>query len=116
MNQNSKKTLIEVYANAWKTLNVDLLVPFLDDKFTYSSIWILGTINRDKYIDYLRGKFNIIKKSNSRITAVVGHNEIGELAVVLRQDLPHIEDDFHRGVITIKEENGKITNAYMSQF
>ncbi len=38
MNQNSKKTLIEVYANAWKTLNVDLLVPFLDDKFTYSSI------------------------------------------------------------------------------
>lgn len=110
MNQDSKRTLIEVYAKTWETLNVDLLIPFLDDKFTYSSMWVLGNLDHDGYIDYLRGKFDCIKKTNSKIEVKIGYNEIGDLAVVLRQDYSRI------AFITITEENGKITSAYMCAF
>lgn len=66
MNQNSKKTLIEIYANAWKTLDVNLSTPFSDNKITYSAMWMLENLDHDRYIDYLRRKFDCIYHKNRR--------------------------------------------------
>ena len=65
-------------AEAWRTLNPELLIQHLAPEFQYDSMWVFESLDHDGYVDYIRGKFNTIKKSGSRLTIheVPGHNAI----------------------------------------
>lgn len=106
----TKLQLVEIYATSWQKRDVSILAPYLDDKFTYTSVWVLANLNRERYLEYLKGKFDAIVKSGSMIAVSIGTNTIGMPAVVLKQD------DSPQVYITIEESGGKIVDACMSPF
>lgn len=88
---NMMKTDIElanIVCQAWNDLNAELLEAYISDDFAYESVWVLETMyGKERYLDYLRGKFNAIKSSGSVVKAKVYYQEvIGKHVVVLNQD------------------------------
>ena len=80
--------IAEIICRAWNTLDANLIEPLLCDDFEYVSVWALETMKgKDRYLDYLRGKFKAIKDSGSIIEAEVYYQEkIGKHIVLLNQD------------------------------
>lgn len=102
--------LIEIYAKAWQQRDVTILAPYLADNFSYTSVWVFESLNRNRYLEYLKGKFDAIKMSGSKVDVTVGTNTIGDNAVILRQDsAPQV-------YITIVDREGMIAEACMSPF
>lgn len=61
--------LLLKYAKAWDTLSVGMLSIILHKDLVYNSHWVFETMHgREKYIAYLSGKFETIKKSSTVIT------------------------------------------------
>lgn len=61
---NETELLIE-YAKAWNHLNADFLEPILADDFTYESQWVFAAMHgKAKYLEYIRGKFETIRKGD----------------------------------------------------
>lgn len=101
-------SLVDVIALAWKHLDAEMLVPYLDDNFQYNSVWISNTMNgKDNYLHYLRGKFETIKKSGV-YPFVDLIEENGKLLPHLRQ-----KDLCVESVLDYKSANGKITKMLM---
>lgn len=75
---NTNEQIVHDLAEAWRTLNPELLIKHLAPEFQYDSMWVFESLDHDGYVDYIRGKFNTIKKSGSRLTIheVPGHNAI----------------------------------------
>ena len=78
----------EIVCRAWNTLDANLIEPLLCNDFEYVSVWLLQTMKgKDRYLDYLRGKFKAIKDSSSVVKAEVYYQEeIGKYIVLLNQD------------------------------
>lgn len=78
----------EIVCQAWNTLDANLIEPLLCDDFEYVSVWVLQTMKgKDRYLDYLRGKFKAIKDSSNVVKAKVYYQEeIGKYIVLLNQD------------------------------
>lgn len=106
----TKLQLVEIYATSWQKRDVSILAPYLDDTFSYTSVWVLANLDREHYLEYLKGKFEAIAESESMVSVSIGSNTIGMPAVVLKQD------DSPQVYITIEESGGKIVNACMSPF
>ena len=102
--------LVEIYADAWRKMDVAIVEPFLADSFTYSSMWVFETLDKNGYLVYLQGKFDAIKRSGSIIEVTTGMNDMGIPSVILRQD------GSFTAFITVKESEGKISEAYMLAF
>ena len=84
----NEKNMAEIVSQAWNNLNADLLEPLLSDAFEYESVWVFQTLKGKKeYLEYLRGKYDAIKKSKSNVTAsVFFQKQIGKYVVLLQQD------------------------------
>ena len=67
MSYPTKEELIATFAQAWRTLNPELIVNNLAPSFIYDSQWVFESLDYSAYIDYIRGKFNTIKNSNACI-------------------------------------------------
>ncbi len=67
------------------------------------------SLNRQGYIDYIRGKFETIKRGKAEIVVEKGSNEIGKPAVVMTQGGERI-------YLTIDVEDGKIRRACLMPF
>lgn len=107
--QLNQEELVDVYVTAWNTLNAELLEPLLDVNFRYGSMWVLtDLVGRQAYMEYISGKFDAIKKSNSDVKAIKGYSpQTGMARVELLQD-------GHRGAkIDVESANGLMTSAYM---
>ena len=64
----TNEQIVHDLAEAWRTLNPELLIQHLALEFQYDSMWVFESLDRNGYADYIRGKFNTIKKSSSRLT------------------------------------------------
>ena len=78
----------EIVCRAWNTLDANLIEPLLSNDFEYESVWVFETMKgKNRYLDYLRGKFKAIKDSGSVVKAEVYYQEIiGKHIVILNQD------------------------------
>ena len=105
----SHDLLVDIYVEAWNTLNTDLLEPVMDDNFRYGSMWVLSDlVGKQAYLDYIKGKFEAIKTSHSIVRAQRGISPQTGLARV------ELLQDGHRGAkIDVKSNNGVMTSAYM---
>ena len=67
MSYQSKEELVAIFAQAWRTLNPELIVANLDQSFIYDSQWVFESLDYSRYIDYIRGKFHTIKRRNAGV-------------------------------------------------
>ena len=109
-NQLDRIKLLDLFAEAWRKLDAEIIIPYLAPDFEYSSCWVFSSLDCQGYIDYIRGKFEAIRKSNSQVVVEKGYNELGESAVVLTQD------GERRAYLTIAVEDGKIKRADLMPF
>ena len=80
---NTNEQIVQDLAEAWRTLNPELLIQHLAPEFQYDSMWVFESLDHDGYVDYIRGKFSTIKKSGSRLTI---HEMPGRNAIAIVQD------------------------------
>ena len=99
--------IVEKYAEAWRQLNAEIISPLLHETFTYSSFWVFESLNRERYLEYLRGKFEAIKSSNSAPKVSIGYDNLMNPCVVLQQG------SNEPACITVKFKDGKIIEGYM---
>lgn len=103
---------IEIYTdftNAWNNLDAELIVKHLDDSFQYDSQWVFDFLDKDRYSNYIRGKFETIRKTGSKVIAELGQNSMGKTLIRLNQDGNIV---FYR----IKVVNGKVVKADLNSF
>ncbi len=104
--------LLMAYAKAWSNLDITYLKDILSDDFEYTSQWVFETMRgKDKYIDYLKGKFETIKKNHSSIRVQIGYYEYCYL--VENKPCLILEQNGQKVSIIIEVNNRKIIQANM---
>lgn len=57
---------LEIVWRAWRELSVEGIEEALADNFQYSSYWVTNdTLNKERYLDYLKGKFKTIGETKA---------------------------------------------------
>lgn len=104
---NTNEQIVHDLAEAWRTLNPELLIQHLAPEFRYDSMWVFESLDHDEYADYIRNKFSVIKRSGSELTI----QELpGRYAIAITQD--NNELSFY--IIQIKD--GEIVKGDMMAF
>ena len=71
--QITEKEALSIYARMLHTLDSSEFESFLPDDFSYSSQKVLTDMNsKDEFIEYIRTKLEIIKKSKSPVFSEIG--------------------------------------------
>ena len=100
------------YAEAWKALDADIIEPYLDKDFHYSSDWVFDVMpSRYEFMKYFRGKLNTIRKRPNIITVRPAINQqSGQVGVILRQGTTEPV------IILLETKDGRIQYATMKGF
>lgn len=102
------ESLTEVIVSAWQSLDAELLAPFLSDDFRYNSVWVSETlVGKDRYLEYLRGKFETLRKSGSAPIADT-INEFGSSKPHLSQQDLGVES-----ILDYEQKDGQIVRMLM---
>ena len=104
----TNKQIVHDLAEAWRTLNPELLIQHLAPEFQYDSMWVFESLDHDGYVDYLRGKFNAIKKSGSKLEI---KEAPGRNAIAIRR-----QDDKESAFYIIQIKDGKIVKGDLMAF
>jgi len=109
----SQKQLVEKIALCWQQLDVDIIAPFLDKDFHYTSDAVFYEMSsRYEYINYLRAKFERLKNGSNPIGIKIGRMDgTDEFALLLHQGAYN-----QSLLITIKVNEGRITHMRMSEY
>ena len=99
--------IVAKYAEAWEKLDQSIIEPYLDESFSYSSFWVFETLDRERYIDYLSGKFKAIRATNTAPIVSMLTTEGRSPSVVLKQG------NKEPAAIVVKIKDGKLTEGYM---
>ena len=84
MDKDLKKEIAEIVCQAWNELDASLFKSILSEDFEYNSVWVIETMKgKDRYMDYITGKFESIKKGNNPVTAEVIYQEVIDKHVVV---------------------------------
>ena len=84
MDKDLKKEIAEIVCQAWNELDASLFKSILSEDFEYISVWVIETMKgKDRYMDYITGKFESIKKGNNPVTAEVIYQEVIDKHVVV---------------------------------
>ncbi len=104
--------LASKYAEAWKALDADIIEPYLDKDFHYSSDWVFDVMpSRYEFMDYFRGKLNTIRKNPNIVTVKPAINQAnGQVGVIIRQG------NIEPVIILLQTHEGRITFATMKGF
>ena len=105
MNTKTENQALSAYAEAWNELDASIVEPFLKDDFHYSTFYVFAEIkSKDEYLNYLRGKFQAIKTSGSKVVANVIPN---------RNLIKLIQGESRVAVLDVKLDEGLIIRADM---
>ena len=109
--EKNHQDLVEILAEAWKSLDASELLNYIHPNFQYDSQWVFASMYADEYPNYITGKFRAIKTSGSKVeVSIVEDNYFGGSMVKLVQD----EDKV--GYLRIKAADGKISKMDMCMF
>ncbi len=108
--ENEVQLLIE-YAKSWNNLDVSYVKNILSDDFQYTSQWVFETMHgKDKYINYLERKFEVIKRTASLVQAQIGYYEhyplVGNKPCIVIE-----QKNNGKTAILIEVNNGKIIKS-----
>jgi len=100
------------YAETWKALDADVIEPYLDKDFHYSSDWVFDVMpSRYEFMRYFRGKLNTIRKNPNILTVRPALNQAtGQAGVIIRQG------STNPVIILIETRKGRIVGATMREF
>ena len=109
----SQKQLIEKIALCWQKLDANIIEPFLDKDFHYTSDAVFYEMSsRYEYINYLRAKFERLKDGSNPIRVQIGRMDgTNDFALLLHQGAYN-----QSLLITIKVNDGRITHMRMSEY
>ena len=87
MDKELNKRITEIVCQAWNELDASLFESILSEDFEYISLWVLETMKgKERYMDYITGKFESIRKGDNPVSAEVIYQEaINKYVVVLNQ-------------------------------
>lgn len=87
MDNELNKRITELICQAWNELDASLFESILSEDFEYVSFWVLETMKgKGRYLDYIKGKFEAIRNSDSPVSAEVMYQEaIDKYVAVLNQ-------------------------------
>lgn len=102
MKDSVSSQIFQDIQTAWNTLNPQHIIKHLDKCFIYNSQWVFESLDYERYISYLTGKFNKIRETGCIVEATIVDgavrlNQNGSIA-------------FYR----VKIENGKIIAGNIS--
>lgn len=88
----SEKQFADIVCRAWNELDASLLEPILSDDFEYISVWVFETMKgKERYLEYIKGKFESIKNGNNPVSAIVIFQKvIDKYVVVLKQGCNYV--------------------------
>ena len=105
---NVPVSLTDVIVSAWQSLDAELLEPFLSEDFRYNSVWVSETlVGKNSYLEYLRGKFETLRKSGSA-PIVDTIDEFGLSKPHLRQQGFAVES-----ILDYEQKDGQIVRMLM---
>ena len=109
----SQKQLIERIALCWQNLDAEILEPYLDKDFHYSSDAVFYEMSsRYEYMNYLRAKFERLKDGSNPIGIRIGRMDgTNDFALLLHQGAYN-----QSLLITIQVCEGRITHMRMSEY
>lgn len=109
----SQKQLIEKVALCWQNLDGDIIEPYLDKDFHYTSDAVFYEMSsRREYMNYLRGKFERLKDGSNPIGVQIGRMDgTNDFALLLHQSANN-----QSLLVTIKVNEGRITSMRMSEY
>ncbi len=64
MKDSVSSQILQDIQTAWNTLDSQLIIKHLDKSFIYDSQWVFESLDYERYVSYLTGKFNTIRKSH----------------------------------------------------
>ena len=108
----SHDELVEILAEAWRTLNASELLKYIHPDFQYDSQWVFSSMYADEYPGYITGKLQAIRNSGSQIEVeIVDDNEFGSGKMVYL-----VQDKAKPAYLRIKSADGKISKMDMCMF
>lgn len=104
MKEATLSQILQDIQTAWNTLDPQLIIKHLDKSFIYDSQWAFESLDYERYISYITGKFNKIRETGCIVEATIVDgavrlNQNGSIA-------------FYR----VKIENGKIIKGDLCMF
>lgn len=103
-------TIITDFANAWSTLNPELIIKHLSPDFQYDSQWVFKSLDCSGYINYIRGKFNTLKQHCISIEVEIVDDPVFRMKML--KLLQNGESIFYR----IKIKDGQVVKGDMCMF
>ena len=108
MEDELKKRIAEDVCQAWNKLDVTLFDTLLSEDFECVSVWVIETMKgKDRYMEYITGKFDSIRKGNNPVTAEVMYQEIIDKYVVV------LDQGGNMAALEPTIENGLIKSLWM---
>ena len=108
MEDELKKRIAEDVCQAWNKLDATLFDTLLSEDFEYVSVWVIETMKgKDRYMEYITGKFDSIRKGNNPVTAEVMYQEIIDKYVVV------LDQGGNMAALEPTIENGLIKSLWM---
>jgi len=108
---DTPKSLIEIVVSAWQNLDANQLAPYLSDNIKYNSVWVSDTLaGKENYLQYLRGKFETLRKS--------GQGPIVDVIDEFGISRPHLkqEDTGVESILDFEENDGLIVRMLMRPY
>lgn len=79
--------IINDFLKAWQTLDAELICKHLDESFRYDSQWVFEFLDCKGYKEYIRGKFETLRKNNVKLeVAIVVDAYWGGEMLAIKQD------------------------------
>ena len=84
MKDSVSSQIFQDIQTAWNTLNPQHIIKHLDKCFIYNSQWVFESLDYERYISYLTGKFNKIRETGCIVEATIVDGAVMAFHIVFR--------------------------------
>lgn len=108
-----ERKFLEKLAEAYQTYNASVIEDYLADDMHYASMWVFHEMtSKDEYLDYLKGKLETMKRTNTKIEFEIVKGGMHAHALLVTNQLgPNGEQ---LGFVADFNENGQVEMVNMT--
>ena len=67
--------ILNDFKEAWQTLDAELICKHLAVEFRYDSQWVFESLDYQGYVDYIRGKFETLRRNKVQLEVAIVEDE-----------------------------------------
>ncbi|MDR1792963.1 MAG: ester cyclase [Bacteroidales bacterium] len=83
-NRDVYEILAQIYAQAWNSLNANILEDYLTPNFRYETIWKAEIlVGKEAFLDYMRNYFQMLQRFKHQAIATVENDPQSDLPFIL---------------------------------